>query len=91
MKINGGYFKDTGIKSFASRLLFLYLRWLAGDEVTAVYPGISGPIGTADRSSAFVVTDVGVTHIRGELMSLNDKAMEIAKVYDSQGFSNSPF
>ena len=71
--------------------LFLYLRWLAGDEVLAVYPGISGPIGTADRSSAFVVTDVGVTHIRGELMSLNDKAMEIAKVYDSQGFTNSPF
>ena len=67
------------------------LRWLAGDEVIAVYPGISGPIGTVDRSSAFVVTDVGVTHIRGELMTLKDKAMEISKVYDSQGFTNSPF
>ena len=74
-----------------SRLWFLNLRWLAGDEVIAVYPGISGQIGTVDRSSAFVVTDVGVTHIRGELMTLKDKAMEIAKVYDSQGFTNSPF
>ena len=66
------------------------MRWLAGDEVTAVYPGISGPVNTIDRSSAFVVTDIGVTHIRGKMMSLKDKAMEIAKVYDSQGFKNSP-
>lgn len=63
--------------------VFQGYRWLAGEEVLTVYPGISGPKATIDRPSVFVVTDVGITHIRAELMGLKDKAMEIAKVYDS--------
>ncbi len=66
------------------------MRWLAGEEVLTVYPGISGPKATINRPNVFVVTDVGITHIRAELMGLKDKAMEIAKVYDSQGLTNSP-
>lgn len=58
----------------------------------SVYPGLTGSEDTDDRSSAFVVTDVGVTHIWGERIGLEKKAMEIAQVYDSKGstmFKNS--
>ena len=51
----------------------------------SVYPGLTGSEDTDDRSSAFVVTDVGVTHIWGERIGLEKKAMEIAQVYDSKG------